>query len=81
MGSAIEAFAECFGGGKCQGIALTEQGPGAANSMGTWTFIAWPDDMIPIARHLAAGRRDSFTRNVQSGAPNQFLQEATNAAR
>ena len=41
---------------------------GSANSMGTWTFIAWLDNMISAARYLAAGRHASFTRNVQSGA-------------
>ena len=41
---------------------------GSANSMGMWTFIAWPDNMISIARHLAAGRNGREPRNVQSGA-------------
>ena len=45
---------------------------GSSNSMDTWTFIAWPDDMISIARNLAGGRRDFETENVQSGAQNQF---------
>ena len=40
---------------------------GSSNSMGTWTFIAWPDDMIYIGRCRAAGRNGRATRNVQSG--------------
>ena len=45
---------------------------GSSNSMGTWTFIAWPDDMIYIGRCRAAGRNGRATRNVQSGAENGF---------
>ena len=45
---------------------------GSSNSMGTWTFIAWPDDMICIERHRAAGRNGRKTRNVQSGVENGF---------
>ena len=41
---------------------------GSSNSMSTWTFIAWPDDMIYIGRCRAAGRNGRATRNVQSGA-------------
>ena len=40
---------------------------GSSNSMCTWTFIAWPDDMIYIGRCRAAGRNGRATRNVQSG--------------
>ena len=45
---------------------------GSANSMGVWTFIAWPDNMISIGRCRAAGRNGRETRNVQSGAKNRF---------
>ena len=45
---------------------------GSSNGMDTWTFIAWPDNMISISRYLAAGRNDCETRNVQSGAKNGF---------
>ena len=36
--------------------------------MTAWTFIAWPNNRISIARHRAGGRRDSIAQNVQSGA-------------
>ena len=41
---------------------------GDSSSMTAWTFIAWPNDRISIARHLAGGRHDSIAQNVQSGA-------------
>ena len=66
------AFEKCFGSGKCLATDATTRRSGHAISLGLWTFIAWPDDIIPMGRYLAAGRRDAFTTNVQSGAQNQF---------
>ena len=45
---------------------------GPTTGRGVVTFIACPDDMIPMARYFTAGRRDALTRNVQSGAKNGF---------
>ena len=51
---------------------VAEKHTRTSTGVGVVTFIDRPDDRIPTARYLAAGRRDSFTRNVQSGAQNQF---------
>ena len=49
-----------------------EKRSGPTTRRGVVTFIACPDDMIPMARCRAAGRNDALTRNVQSGAKNGF---------
>ena len=41
---------------------------GPTTGRGVVTFIACPDDMIPMSRYFTAGRNDALTRNVQSGA-------------